>query len=137
MFATSIINQVAVTNIFTTAIVKQAPAIILFVTDFKKLLTANIKLTTAFILLPTEKIKLQTEFKTFQTTDNNLQTSTPNERKEYRKAAYNMVYIQLLLMAFSRTFRVNPKVMAYLQSTGINHATKYIPIRWQPFKKNP
>ena len=130
MLETSSINQATARNILTIAIVKQATAITLLPTEFNNFRTATIKRVTEFIIFLTEKIKLATEFNIIATADNNSQTSTLNERKEYRKAAYNMVYIQLLLMVFSRKFRLNPKISAYLQGIGIIHATKYIPKRW-------
>ena len=129
MLETSSINQATARNILTIAIVKQATAITLLPTEFNNFRTATIKRVTEFIIFLTEKIKLATEFNIIATADNNSQTSTLNERKEYRKAAYNMVYIQLLLMVFSRKFRLNPKISAYLQGIGIIHATKYIPKR--------
>lgn len=137
MLETSSINQATARNILTIAIVKQATAITLLPTEFNNFRTATIKRVTEFIIFLTEKIKLATEFNIIATADNNSQTSTLNERKEYRKAAYNMVYIQLLLMVFSRKFRLNPKISAYLQGIGIIHATKYIPKRWQKFYINP
>lgn len=129
MLVTSSIKQVTAINILSTANIKQSTAIILFVTELNNLLTVTIKLATEFILFLTDKIKQSTEFKNIETVNNNLQTSTSNDRKEDKKAAYNMVYIQLLLMVFSRKFRLNPKVKTYLQSTGTIHATKYIPNR--------
>ena len=62
----------------------------IFATKLNNLLTVTIKLAAETILLLTENIKHVTEFKTFKTANRNLQTSTPNKRKEYRKAAYNM-----------------------------------------------
>ena len=136
MLETSSINQATARNILTIAIVKQATAITLLPTEFNNFRTATIKRVTEFIIFLTEKIKLATEFNIIATADNNSQTSTLNERKEYRKAAYNMVYIQLLLMVFSRKFRLNPKISAYLQGIGIIHATKYIPKRYLQVYQN-
>jgi len=114
MLATTSIKQATKTNILLTLFTNITTAIILFVTEINILLTGIIKLATEFILFLTENIKRSTEFNIIETANNNLQTSIPNVRKEDRKAAYNMVYIQLLLMAFSRKFRINTKVMAYL-----------------------
>jgi len=122
-------NKATTTNISLTAIVKQITAIILLPTEFNYFRTAIIKRATEFIIFLTENIKLATEFNIIETAYNNSQTSILKNRKEDRKAAYNMVYIQLLLMAFLRKFRTNPKDNAYLQSIGIIHATKYIPNR--------
>lgn len=129
MLATLSIKQLTAINIFLTFILKQATVIILFVTELNNSLTAIIKLITEYTLFLTEKIKFTTEINNIESANKNIRTSTPNERKEDRKAAYNMVYIQLLLMAFLRKFRFNSKVSAYLKSTGITHATKYIPNR--------
>lgn len=129
MLVTSNVKQTTATNIFLTATVKQSSVIILLPTEFNNFRTAIIKRVTEFMIFLTEKIKFATEFNIIETAYNNSQTSIIKNRKEDRKAAYNMVYIQLLLMVFSRKFRLNPKISANLQSIGIIHATAYIPKR--------